>query len=202
MNTSGIKAYIKTDRKASIGFFLVSTFFFLGLLIGSISANYLSIENAEILRSFFLNSENLFYAEKSFLSCLLSNISLSLLSIFLGFSFFGFTMIPPLSGIRGFFLSFSAAAVIRALGKEGFIIAFARFGIPAIISLPCFFILCVQSFGASYGLTGRILNSRSIGAIYEKDYFLRCAFCLGALVLAAILETYFSPLLTAAAAGL
>ncbi len=198
MSINRIKAYIVKGRRDTYGFFVLSAFFFFGALLGAISANFVSMDNTRVLKELFINSGSLFYTNRGLQSVLLTVLSHNIILIILGFAVFGFVLIPPLAGVRGFLLSFSAAALIRALGKGGVLTALARFGPSALISLPCFFILCFQSFNASCELTGKTLSGRSPGLIYDRNYFLRCAICIAALVLSAFIETYITPFLAAA----
>lgn len=197
-----LKLNISNGQRGTSAFLILSAFFFFGILLGAISANFVSVDNAKILKELLTNSTSLFYTNRGLGSVLLSVMSFNILSIAFGFAIFGFVLLPPLSGVKGFFLSFSTAAVIRALGKGGVVTALAHFGLPTLISLPCFFILSLQSYKASFDLSSKVLMGRSAGVIYDRSYFLRCSICLAALVFSAFIETYITPFITIASAGL
>lgn len=199
MNKRSIQAYFETDASDSFGFTVCAALFCIGALAGAIASNYISSDNGVLLKGLFQVEGSAVFASRDFLAAFFGVISYHLLAVFLGFAVFGFVLLPLLAGVRGFMLSFVAAALIRTLGKGGFYIAFLRFGIPALISVPCFFILSVQAFNASAQLTGKFLYKRASRIIYGTQYFRCCAFCAAALIIAAILEAYIAPLLAAMA---
>ena len=122
-----------------------------------------------------------------------------LLVVFLGFSLFGVFCLPVAAGVRGFYLSFSIAAFIRAFGAGGWPVAFSLFGVGALITIPCFFILASQAFAASANLGKAALGGGrlQIGTLYGRDYLLRTGGCTVGILAAVLLELYLTPALVA-----
>ncbi len=184
-----------------IGLLLCAAFFFFGTLIGVISASDIPGEQSAVLKGFFLSLQSGLYEPGGFLDSLAKAFLFHIIAVLLGFSAIGFIFLPLLSFLRGFAVSFAAASVMTALGSEGFTVALALLGLPSLITLPCFFIVTLQAFEASYSLAGRILRRSAASSIYRKEYFNRCAVCSAALIIAALIDAYISPLLASAVAG-
>lgn len=115
----------------------------------------------------------------------------------LGFSALGMLGIPILSGLRGFFLAFSAASFSRAYGRAGLTVAFLLVGIPAIAAIPAFFLLSVQSFSSACAFAARGSGQGRRELPYSREYFFRCGLCAVALFLSLLLERYLVPFLVA-----
>jgi stage II sporulation protein M len=122
----------------------------------------------------------------------------------LGFSIFGVFCVPVLSAVRGFFLCFSISAIVRHFGGDGVFLALAIFGVSAAVTVPCFFILSVQSFSSSlYVLRGMSAKGR-IGLISQppggRRFFRRVCVCAAVLTCSALLDTLLVPRLITLAA--
>ncbi len=189
------------DRVYMIGFLFCAAFFFLGTLIGVVSASNIPAEQSALIKGFFYSVQSGVFDSGGLLDSLAKAFLFHTIAVLLGFSAIGFIFLPLLSLVRGFFLTFAAAAIIAALGKSGFAVAIALLGLPSLIMLPCFFILCLQAFAASYSLAGRLLRRSTASSNYRKEYFNRCAVCSVALIIAALIDAYLSPLLASLAAG-
>lgn len=202
MNIRFIKRLFKRDSLDTVGFSLCAGFFLFGALAGAVSANYISFDDSMLLKNYFLAAESGIFESGGLLRSLFDAFLYHAIAVFFGFSAFGFLFLPLLSGVRGFFLTFVAAAVIRALGGGGWLVALALFGLSSFISIPCFFVLSVQAFTASFNLSGALLR-RSVAshAIYGKIFFIRCMLCAAALIITALIDAYLSPILASLAAG-
>ena len=201
MNVRLADRFTYEDRLGMIGFFICAAFFFLGALFGAISANYIPADEGAILRGYFYAAQNKIFESGGLLNSLVNVFLFHSIAVLLGFSALGFIFLPLLSFIRGFFLSFAAAAIIAAFGKSGISVSLAYLGLPSLVTIPCFFILTQQAFAASFALTGRLLRRSTASHIYKKEYFNRCALCAAALLIAALIDAYLSPLLASLAAG-
>jgi len=122
-----------------------------------------------------------------------------LLVLFLGFSLLGVFCLPILSAVRGFYLSFSIAVFVRAFGTGGLPVALSLFGVSAVITVPCFFILVSQAFTATSELGRGVLGMGKphIGTLYGRGYVLRTALCFLGILAAVLLELYVTPALVA-----
>ncbi len=69
-----------------------------------------------------------------------------LAAAFLATGILGVVLVPLLCALRGFSFSCSVAFVMQARSLSGFLIAFASFGIPALLSLPPFFLAATDAF--------------------------------------------------------
>jgi len=118
-----------------------------------------------------------------------------LLVLFLGFSLLGTLCLPVVAGVRGFYLSFSIAAFIRAFGLGGWPVAFVLFGAGALITVPCFFLLATQAFATSANLGRSLLGGGklSVRTLYSRAYVMRTAFCVVGLLSAVLVELYLTP---------
>ncbi len=178
----------------SAGFAVCASFFFFGALIGTVSANYIPPDRVSDLRDLILDGSGVLYGCKNLFGFFLAAVPFHFAAFLLGFAVPGFLLIPLLSCLKGFFISFTAAALLRALGRGGFLIVFSGLGLPCFISLPCFFILAVQSFNASLELASGVLNRNSLRYVYDRAFFLRSAYCFAAMFLSAVIEVCVLPL--------
>lgn len=120
-----------------------------------------------------------------------------LLAFFLGFTALGLIGLPIVAGLRGFFLAFSVSALSLAYGRSGLGLAFLLLGLPGLVTVPAFFLLCTQSFSASWALAGRSSGQSWRELPYDRDYFFRMGFCGILLCVGVLLERYLVPLLLA-----
>jgi len=202
MNIRIIKTLLSRDKLDTIGFALCSGFFLAGALAGAVSANYISEYSDTLLKNYFLSAESGIFISGGLLKSLFDSFLYHMVAVFLGFAAFGFLLLPLLSGLKGFVLTFVATAVIKVLGSTGWLVALSLFGLTSLISLPCLFVLSVQAFTASFTLTGALLKRRTVPrSIYGKVYFVRCLLCAAALIITAFIDAYLAPLLASLAAG-
>ena len=189
------------ERNGFISGITCLIFFACGVVVGIFSARTLEEAGASALNQSVLASiEHLVTGARTgtgFLATAWAMGYLHLLVLFLGFSLLGVLIIPILAGVRGFYLSFSIAAFIRAFGFSGWPLAFSFFGLTALITIPCFFILASQGMSSSLAL-GRSLfgmEKAHFTALYGRAFLLRTVICTLALFLAVALERYISPML-------
>ena len=139
----------------------------------------------------------------SLFSSLANNFKYQLIALFLGFSVIGVFLLPILSAVRGFFLSFSVAAIIRLLGSKGILLTLALFGVNTLITVPCFFIISVSAFSASLYLLRLVFskNLKNTVSPFSSRFFINCGICLIMLIISALIDTYLSPYLIGYAAS-
>lgn len=70
-------------------------------------------------------------------------------ALLLGLTAAGLVLLPVLSVVQGFFLSFSVGCFARALGRGGVYLALAAFGPRCLFVLPCTLLLTVQGLSAA-----------------------------------------------------
>lgn len=73
----------------------------------------------------------------------------------LGFTAFGLWLTPVMFALRGFFLCFSVAC-LSGSAQGGLLLAFALFGLDALVTLPVFFALGVEGWTRTAGQRERL----------------------------------------------
>jgi hypothetical protein len=168
-------------------FLLLSLSFVIGALAGSYIGSFFNFDTAlsDFIDFSALNSLSYFEVFFRF-------IRFHLAVILLGTSFLGIAFLPALSCIRGYALSCTAATIISSYPKNGIIMALIILGIPAVLSLPCFFVMSVDGFISS----GRIINLLHGRASIRTDkFFIHALACLPFLALGTLLEMKLVPYL-------
>lgn len=136
-------------------FFLMALCFVLGAILGCLMGTTFpgSAAAAVSLLDFQLIGSE-------FISVFFGFALFNLLAVFLGSSFLGIAFLPILTGARGYILSCSAASIISSPADGGLIMALITLGVPALVSLPCFFIVVVDA----------AISSRRLGEIMRGRY--------------------------------
>ena len=124
-----------------------------------------------------------------------------LMALLLGFTALGVLGLPVLFAVRGFLLSFSIAAFVRAFGGAGCLLALVVFGVGGVLSLPALFLLGVQSFLSARTLAARVRGEGSGHVLWGRACLIRCAMCLGCICVSILLERAAVPALLTGAAG-
>jgi len=123
----------------------------------------------------------------------LRNISwYHLLAIFFGTSIFGVVLLPLLSSLRGYLLSLTAATIITNVAGNGVLLAFIYVGLSSILSIPCLFVLSMDSFALSKKLC--LLESGTYKQAASLMFLRHAIVCFIFLTASAALEIYISPL--------
>lgn len=188
-----------------LGLMICGILFMCGCVAGTVTAGFVS--NGTRLNDFFSSFMSFFLTgnatRQNMLSAILDAFKYNLMAIALGFSVAGVFLVPVLSAVRGFFLCFSVAMVVRVLGDNGVALALAIFGVGTLITIPCFFILSVDAFYASAYIF-RLATQRTQkldAAPFNSRYFIRCGICLLVLMLSALIDVYMTPYLISLAAA-
>lgn len=193
-----------TDSSSHIGTMLSVGFFICGVLLGTFTAG--SINESGSMSLYGEVSEYIEQIESGgiiradFISALIVAFKYPVFVIFLGFSIPGFVIMPFVLGLRGFYLSFSIATFIKVFGSGGALVAFGLFGLTALITIPCLFILAAQSFSSSYGLW-RIFRGKSravMSRYYSDGYIFRCVVAQAVLLFSVLVELYITPMFVSA----
>lgn len=109
----------------------------------------------------------------------------------LGSTALGRWMVPMVFAVRGFFLSYAVAGLSMA-AQGGVLLAFCLFGLGALISLPLFFLLGSQSWEMAGRIRGRLFATLSD---YPKEYWLRSLIVLIGVLLCAVAEYRWLPII-------
>lgn len=105
----------------------------------------------------------------------------------LSFCAFGTVLIPLVCAWQGFTLSFAVACLANGLGRDGFFLSLAAFGIRAIILLPCTLLI------AQWALERALLRLQKNGGDSTTLWRRRLLLCLMLLVLGIVLEAMLVP---------
>ena len=192
---------VQPGREEFFGLLACVVFFLSGIVVGTFSANSLDEAGTLALGASMAGHIDQIlvggHHTPGFWSTLWVTGRVHLLVLFLGFSLLGVPGLPVVAGVRGFYLSFSIAAFIRVFGAGGWPLAFALFGVGALITIPCFFLLASQAFRASAHLGKSVLGlgRAQVQALYGRDYVLRTGVCAVGILAAVLLELYLTPAL-------
>jgi len=189
------------DQGGLFGLVTCAVFFACGIIAGTFSARRLDATGTHALYESMMGYMEQIragtYASPGFLPVLWTAGRDHLIVLFLGFSLLGVLCLPILSSVRGFYLSFSIAALIRAFGMGGVPVALSLFGVGALFTLPAFFTLTTQAFSAStqMGRAAFGLGTVQIGALYGRRYLVRLILCFLGVLAAVLIELYVTPAL-------
>ena len=184
--------------QAVSGFFVCILFFLCGTFMGIFSARALDATGAFILRGNVLSLiESIlgdYYTAPNFWMSLWLTGRYHLIAVFLGFSVLGVFLLPVLAAVRGFYLSFSIAALIRAFGPSAFPLALSLFGIWAVFTVPTLFFLLNHSFRTAVQLAGSLFSGPKVlfSHLYGRKFTVLTFLSFFTLVVVVLLELYFT----------
>jgi len=132
------------QRDGRVYFMLLILSFSAGCLAGSLFGSFFGLDSvlndcADVSEINSAGTLTLFFSYSRF----------HLVALFLGTSVFGLVMLPVLSCVKGYALSCTAATIISCYPEKGLVMAAVILGIPAIFSLPCFFVISIEGFLSS-----------------------------------------------------
>ena len=125
----------------------LALFFFAGVLLGQVfSAQVPDATGDELTRYLtdFLKVEKSLSPQAA-LSAVVLYFRYPLAAFLLGFASIGILLLPAVTGVFGFFLSFSVCCFTASFGADGVLLALAVFGLRSAVTLPCYFLLAVPS---------------------------------------------------------
>lgn len=121
-----------------------------------------------------------------------------LLVILLGCTVVRFVGIPVVLFLRGFLLSFTAAAFVVVLGRVGVLFAFLLLGVGSLVTVPVLFILSARSL-AYPAQTSQKGRKGILRQFTEPAETLTNILCALALLLATLWEAYLVPVIISGA---
>ena len=178
--------------------------FLAGALGGGVLAGLMGEEGRAAFSEFFLGYRSALAAGMGLpsLGALVWNcVKWPLLAFLLGFGSLGVALEPFLFALRGFFLSYCIAGLVRAMAGQGALLALALFGAEAAFALPVFFVLGTQGWAAARTLRGHLFYSPRLKSPYVDGYWARSIFCGIVLILGALVEYAALPPLLKSLAG-
>jgi len=190
-----------SDQRGFLGLLICAVFFVCGIIVGTFSARRLDTAGTHALYESMVGyMEQVragIYISPGFFTVLWTTGRDHLIVLFLGFSLLGAFCLPVLSGVRGFYLSFSIAAFVRVFGMDGVPVALSLFGVGTLLTLPAFFILVTQAFSASAQMAKAVfgIGTLQVGLLYGRGYWLRLIVCFLGILAAVFIEIYLTPAL-------
>ena len=110
--------------------------------------------------------------------------------LILSFTLYGVLLIPALSMLRGFLLGCSVAAMFQSGSFRGLLLAALSIGIPAILGIPAFILVSMDSFCISTSLF-RLFFKNQRGNTEQKAAFAAHMMILTALIAAEVMYSSF-----------
>lgn len=179
---------------------LLALCFFGGLILGQVLAGRVPDATGGELTRYLsdyvqLNGEAPLTAE-TVLSAAVIYFRYPLLAFLLGFASVGVVLLPCVTAAFGFFLSFSVSCFTAAFGADGVLLALAVFGLRCAVTLPCYFLLAVPSWGTSAALASLSFGRgrRCAPVAYGRSWWIRLAVCSAVLLAGVCVDLFVSPL--------
>lgn len=191
--------------RVPLPFLILAVFAAVGVLSGYFFARSASALAGDELRRYFDAYLSLGAAEDSRLRALgetlLCYFRVPLIVFVLGFASVGALLIPFVCAFQAFLLSFALMCFSFSLGRAGFPLLLALFGIRLAVVLPCTLVLGAAALDKARELLLLSFGGRTGGILYGGDYWYRFGVCCVCLLLGAMVELWLAPqfLLLAAA---
>ena len=166
-------------------FFIFSLFFLLGSIVGGFMGSL--FEQNGMLVGFSGTAE---LGNSNFILIFLRFIRFHALAVFLGSSSFGIVLLPVLIALKGYSISCTAAVIMSAYPDNGIIMALVILGIPSLFSLPCCFLISVESFFSSRKIFDLLRGS---SAALRNRLTGLAILCLPVLLTGALMEMILVP---------
>lgn len=165
---------------------LLCVFFAVGAILAHFAAHLWSGDDAlaAYLRSYAATSADAPLAAASIWQVVTAYSRYPLLTLLFAFCSFGMAAIPLLLLAQGFTLSFAAATLSEALGRQGVLLALAAFGIQGMITVVVTLLLALWSLDRLKGASERKVQQNDMA---------RLMLCLVLLVLGIVLELTVVP---------
>lgn len=177
---------------------LLALFFCAGVILGQVlAAGVPASAGGELDRylRYFVTLKEEALSCTAVLSALVLYFRYPLLAFFLGFASIGVVLLPCAAAAFGFFLSFSVSCFTATFGSGGVLVALAVSGLRCAVTLPCFFLLAVPSWGTSAALASLSFGRgrRAAPVTYGRACWLRLAVCAAVLLAAMCVDLFVSP---------
>lgn len=177
----------------------LALFFFAGIVLGQVFSsrvpNATGEELARYLTDFLKVEGGGDLSPQAALSAAVLYFRYPLFAFLLGFASIGVLLLPFVTGIFGFFLSFSVCCFTAAFGSDGVLLALAVFGLRCAVTLPCYFLLAVPSLERSMALVSLSFGKgrRSAPVVYGREWWERLAVISGVLAAGMCAELMLAP---------
>jgi len=177
----------------------LAVFFVAGTFLGQVFARRVSVavgqELTEYLRQYILTEHD--HSVQMVLSAVVLYLRYPFLAVLFGFASIGVLLIPGMTVLFGFLVSFSVSCFTAAFGMEGIFLALAAYGIRCVVTLPCYFLLAVPALKNAVVLAQLSFGRRQHGMALRlgRSWWIRLLICLVILLLGVCVDFMISPLL-------
>jgi len=177
----------------------LAVFFVAGTFLGQVFARRVSVavgqELTEYLRQYILTEHD--HSVQMVLSAVVLYLRYPFLAVLFGFASIGVLLIPGMTVLFGFLVSFSVSCFTAAFGMEGIFLALAAYGIRCVVTLPCYFLLAVPALENAVVLAQLSFGRRQHGMALRlgRSWWIRLLICLVILLLGVCVDFMISPLL-------
>lgn len=200
MNGTTRTTRIRTQMTSLPRLVLLAMFFLGGVILGQVLAGRVPDSTGDELSRYLTDylslDGNAELTARTALSAVVIYFRYPILAFLLGFASVGIVLLPCVTVAYGFFLSFSVCCFTAAFGGDGVLLALAVFGLRCLVTLPCYFLLAVPSWGMSAALAavsfGR--GRRAAPVVYERAWWLRFGGVMLALAAGVCVDLFLSPL--------
>ncbi|HEX7056082.1 MAG TPA: stage II sporulation protein M [Bacilli bacterium] len=195
---SGLSVYLRDHLTL---YLFVSVLFVMGVIFGSLMVNGLSLEQRQDLENFlgsFVHASqgNERDAQALFFDSFGSYFRWIILIFVLGLSVIGLPLILLLDFLKGVLVGFSVGFLIGQYSWRGIVIALTAIAPQNMVAIPAILIGSVTALSFSLHLiNNRLLKRKSTIGKPFVAYVSVTVFLLMVMVLAALFETYVSPVL-------
>lgn len=146
----------KTSRFTLWMLLIFAVFYIAGVFLGQVAAGAVSPGlqselNRYLMDYVYLDKKQISVAETAW-STLVLYLRYPLAAFLSGFASVGVVLLPCLGVLLGLGLSFSVSCFTVAFGSAGLLLSVASFGLRALVTLPCFLLVAIPAWDASYGL--------------------------------------------------
>ena len=197
-----VNLYIKKHLASNIGVYALVLFFFLiGISLGAISINSVSLEMKNQVISYIEGFLKLASNENFDSSLVLKqSIKLNLYSIIIiylsGFLSLGVIIIPAYLIFRGYCLGFTIGFLAQNLGSNGFILSLVSILPQSTIYVPLIMVISVIGISQSIcKIRNRVVKKMDQSKIQALSYSISIVFLTLALIFGSLIESYITPVL-------
>lgn len=175
-----------------------------GVLLGyGLAGVQIGASGAELRRYFdgFARLSSQGVSAETALRTLVCYFRAPLLAFLLGFASIGVALLPILCAFEGFLYSFSLCCFAATLGREGFLLTLALFGLRLLFVLPCTLYVSVTALDKAKALALFSVGGgkRVRGVYYGAAYLYRFGIVCVCLLIGSVLELWLVPQLLALA---
>lgn len=168
----------------------------MGQVLSGRVSNGMDEELKHYLNSYFTISDEAKVSVRTTVSALIIYFRYPLLAFLLGFASVGMFLLPVLTMVYGFFLSFSVCCFTAVFGSNGVLLALSVFGLRCLITLPCYFFLAVPAFRNATSLAAVSFGHRTTRLApvhYGMDWWVHLCIVFVVLLSGAMTELFLSP---------